>query len=85
MQEATIIDRDGITREYAYDTFDGALYIKDAATKAQNPGRPYRPIYWSRRPDLYSLRASHAELWADPKAAADAISRVRPVSSWRAA
>lgn len=70
MQEATITDIDGVRREYAFDTYDGRLYVKDAQA---HPGRPYRPIYKARKVDTFALRGAHAEMWSDQRVAHAAL------------
>lgn len=85
MQEQSILDADGVTRRYAYDDFSGTLYVRDAASFAQDPGRPYRPIYAAKKPDLRVLGGVHAEMWRDPAAADQAIALIAPQIGWRSA
>jgi hypothetical protein len=75
MQEATITDADGVAREYAFDTFDGQLYVKVSPPYAPGigPGRPYKPIYKSRQVDAFALRGAHAEMWTDSSVAHAAL------------
>ncbi|WP_399677107.1 hypothetical protein [Xenophilus sp.] len=84
MQEATITDADGLVREYAYDDFDGSLYVKDADSIARGNGKPYRPIY-KASDYVRGLTAAHAEMWRSPEAALKAIATVRPIEGWRRA
>lgn len=55
MQEAKITDIDGATREYAYDSYDGRLYLRTHESRHLDPGRPYYPI--ARIDDLRSAKA----------------------------
>lgn len=75
MQEAKITDADGVTREYAFDTFDGRLYVKVSPPYAPGigPGRPYKPIYKTKKVDTFALDGAHAEMWADPSVAKAAL------------
>ncbi len=85
MQEQTIIDADGESRHYAYDDYNGMLFVKDAYSIAQGLGRPYRPIYAAKRADLRGLGGVHAEMWADPKKALVAIATIAPQIGWQGA
>ncbi|NMG64865.1 hypothetical protein GPA19_07895 [Azoarcus indigens] len=82
MQEATIIDPDGVTRRYALDSYDGRLFVH--AGKATN--RPYKPVFAAGSYDNpFILHGAHAAFWRDPEAAAKALAAMPPDIAWRGA
>lgn len=97
MQEQTFTDPDGTTREYAYDTYGGMLYLRTAETRRNDPGRPYRPIarigdlrsaakHATRYADIHAIGKAHAALWADPAEAAEVLARPdAPRVVWKSA
>lgn len=84
MQQDTITDLDGVTRRYAFDSYNGMLFVRDDAG-AVSPGRPYRPIYAAKSPSVFALAKAHAEMWGDPDGAQAAINKVAPQDAWRGA
>lgn len=85
MQETKIADKDGVTREYAFDDYNGQLFTRDEASRRQNPGRPYRPIYSAKRADIRTLQAAHLEMWTDETVAHAALARMMPMAGWKSA
>lgn len=67
MQEATIKDADGVTRNYGFDDFNGMLYVRDPG---MGIGREYRPAYKCKDPSQRGLQGAHAEMWASGETAA---------------
>lgn len=82
MQEATITDPDGVAREYAFDSFDGRLFVK----AGQATSRPYKPVFTAQAYDNpFSIRAAHAAFWKDAAGAAEALAATPPAIAWRGA
>ena len=83
MQEFKIQDQDGVTRCYGFDAFDGKLYVRP---EGLNPGRPYRPVHHTKKPDCFGIRTSHAEFWADAAKATKTLAEApAPDAFWRGA
>lgn len=82
MQEDKITDADGVTRFYAFDTWDGSIYQKTEASMRQNPGRPYFFVASVaflensvRSAEVRSLRGAHEILWSQPELAQQLLAR----------
>lgn len=82
MQSAKITDPDGQTRNYAFDIFDGSIWIKVEGVSLPNPGRPYRFLASlsalensARSAECRGLLGAHEILWANPERAAKLLSR----------